>query len=438
MPHRPYFVRRPCPQPVDFETYWQDVVTDPDGNARYPAQERDRKVEDLRDELAFINAMTPGRLLDVGCGLGHLLSAVDPRWERHGVELSGRAARMAAEFGIVHHGDLRSAGYPDGFFDVVTMYHVIEHMEDPVAEVREIRRVLKPGGWLLVSTPNFDSACARRFGPNFRMLHDKTHVSLFGSSSLLRMLEDLGFLVTREEYPFFGTRYFTRENLERLFDTSRVSPPFYGSVMTLYAQVPRRPAWIDAIGTAGRASWNVAAESAVEIEHARQAIDATARQGGTIFTTGSAGPRHAALLAASGRPATALRGKGLPCDASPIDLLLLPWENPSCAKLADAARQQGLALIVLAPENVPREQADTWIAIPAVDPAIVGLVQDTIIAAIGSTVVLGQTAVRPTNTSLAQGMNEVGARRHPLGLPTTPVCVTCQSTGLRSAARVGS
>jgi len=95
-------------------------------------------------------------------------------------------------------------------------------------------------------------------------------------------------------------------------------------------------------------------------------------------------------------------------------------------------------LIVFAPENVPREQADTWIAIPAVAPAIVGLVQDTIIAAIASTVVLEQSAVRATNTSLAQGMNQIGAQPRPLELPTVPVCATYRSNGLRSAPRVGS
>ena len=68
------------------------------------------------------------------------------------------------------------------------------------------------------------------------MLHDKTHVSLFSDFSLKNLLEDFGFVVDRIEYPFFETKYFTNENLLRLFDTSKISPPFYGNIMSLYAR----------------------------------------------------------------------------------------------------------------------------------------------------------------------------------------------------------
>ena len=95
---------------------------------------------------------------------------------------------------------------------------------------------MKTNGHLVIAAPNFDSGVARRFGENFRFLHDKTHISLFSDFSLRQLLEDNGFIVNRMEYPFFDTKYFTKENLMRLFDTSKVSPPFYGSVMTLYAR----------------------------------------------------------------------------------------------------------------------------------------------------------------------------------------------------------
>jgi SAM-dependent methyltransferase len=379
---RAYFVRREPPRPVDFETYWKDEITDPDGTPRFPALERDRKVEDLRDELAFVNSMTPGRILDVGCGFGHLLSAVDTRWERHGVELSGRAAQLARQYGLIHHGDLRSAAYPAGYFDVVTMYHVIEHMIDPVSEVREIRRVLRPGGWLLVSTPNFDSACARRFGQNFRMLHDETHISLFGSSSLLVMLEDLGFLVEREEYPFFETGHFTAENLTRLFDISRVSPPFYGSVMTLYAKVPQRSRSVDNLGCAGRAAWRLAADFAPEIDHAREIITASARRGGTVFVSGPTAERVVALFEASARPAIVLRSQELPNDVGEQDVLLLVGASPQTMEIPAWARSRRLAMIALTDQDGPSLDCDVRINVPATEPAVFALVQDLVIVAI--------------------------------------------------------
>ena len=67
------------------------------------------------------------------------------------------------------------------------------------------------------------------------MLHDESHCSLFGEQGLKDLLIDFGFQVDCIDNPFFDTEYFTMDNLERLFDTSKVSPPFYGNIMSIYA-----------------------------------------------------------------------------------------------------------------------------------------------------------------------------------------------------------
>ena len=67
------------------------------------------------------------------------------------------------------------------------------------------------------------------------MLHDQTHINLIGDFGLKMLLEDSFFQVDRIEYPYFETIHFTKENLLRLFDTSKVSPPFYGNLMSFYA-----------------------------------------------------------------------------------------------------------------------------------------------------------------------------------------------------------
>ena len=58
------------------------------------------------------------------------------------------------------------------------------------------------------------------------------------NDSMHRFLRDHGFVIDRVEYPFFETRHFTLENLARLFDTSKISPPFYGNFMTFYCHKP--------------------------------------------------------------------------------------------------------------------------------------------------------------------------------------------------------
>ena len=223
------------------DQYWGEVV-DPDGVRRTRRTEREVYLSDVRAEVGHIAELTPGRILDVGCGLGWLLSAVDPRWQRHGLEVSRTAADHASKFATLHVGPLVSAPYDDDFFDVVVMHHVIEHLDDPEGDMAVVRRVLRPGGTLIIGTVDFDSGCARRFGTRYRLLHDETHVSLFSNDSMHRFLRDLGFAIQSVDYPYFHTRHFTRENLERLFDTERVSPPFYGNVMTFYC-ANAKPGW---------------------------------------------------------------------------------------------------------------------------------------------------------------------------------------------------
>lgn len=233
-----YFVPlEPEAEPDFEEPYWHQVV-DPDGKRRNRLQERDRFLADVEAELAYIDALPPGRMLDVGCGLGWLLSAVNDAWQKHGLEVSAFAAARAGQHGEIFVGSLLESPYRADEFDLVVMHHVIEHMADPVANIEVARRILKPGGHLILGTPDFDSGCARRFGANYRLLNDRTHISLFSNDSMHRFLRDHGFKILRVDYPFFETGHFTQENLRRLFDRDQVSPPFYGNFMTFYCRKP--------------------------------------------------------------------------------------------------------------------------------------------------------------------------------------------------------
>jgi SAM-dependent methyltransferase len=98
-----------------------------------------------------------GRLLDVGCGDGLFLKlAAKQGWEGWGVELSPTACELARQQSgcRIHCGALASAHFPAGHFDAVTLFNVLDQLPDPLAELREIYRVLKPGGLLMVRVPN--------------------------------------------------------------------------------------------------------------------------------------------------------------------------------------------------------------------------------------------------------------------------------------------
>jgi len=115
----------------------------------------------------IIGRRKTGRLLDVGCATGDFLEVMQMSkdWELHGVEISSSAsdhARLTLNLPIVT-GSLEDAKYQDNFFDVITMWNVIEHLSDPLATLKELRRILKPDGLLVFNTPNLASLDAKIF-----------------------------------------------------------------------------------------------------------------------------------------------------------------------------------------------------------------------------------------------------------------------------------
>lgn len=285
----PYFTMRPARKPPEYEQEYWGTVVDPDGRVRDRLQERAKHLEDVKQELAFLNALPPGRILDVDCGLGFMLSGLNESWDKHGVEVSHFAAEHAAQWGKIFVGELRDAHYPDGYFDAIVMHHVIEHVAEPEALIQQVFRILRADGVLVLGTPDFDSGAARRFGEKYRLLHDPTHISLFTNESMRRFLNDYGFVIDRVEYPFFETRYFTPENLTRLFDTDQISPPFYGNFMTFYCHKPNLGAPAISLYELSRLAAQTAQELDAQIVRASKLLANAVRDGHLVLACGNGG-----------------------------------------------------------------------------------------------------------------------------------------------------
>lgn len=139
-----------------------------------------------------------GKLLDVGCGIGLLLDAARRRgWATAGVEVAQYATDFARrELGLeVHQGDLCSAAYPSGSFDVVVINHVLEHLEWPPTELRESFRILKSDGLLVCGVPNFASWIRLLDGPRWYSLQPEFHNWHFTPDTLTELLRCCGFRV---------------------------------------------------------------------------------------------------------------------------------------------------------------------------------------------------------------------------------------------------
>ena len=149
---------------------------------------------------AITNLRERGEILDVGCATGQFLKAMKEKgWAVQGVEVNENAVMYARErLGLdVSAGELEEAGFPDKHFDVVTMWHVLEHLHDPVGTLMEVRRVLKDEGLLIVSVPNIKSIEACIFGEFWAGLDIPRHLYVFSPETLGGILRRAGFKVIR-------------------------------------------------------------------------------------------------------------------------------------------------------------------------------------------------------------------------------------------------
>lgn len=147
-------------------------------------------------EHMFLDDAAPGRLLEVGCGDGRLLARMRRLgWKVAGQDLDAKAAEQARRIhGVtVHVGDLASLALPAESYDAIVMNHVIEHAHDPAALLRECKRLLKPGGLFVATTPNPDSFGHKRFGAAWIGLDPPRHLHLFPLRTLAAIAGSAGF-----------------------------------------------------------------------------------------------------------------------------------------------------------------------------------------------------------------------------------------------------
>lgn len=106
-------------------------------------------------------------------------------------------------------------------FDVITSWDVIEHLDEPRRALEACRRLLKPGGWLFLSTPDSGSLVARAMGRHWHYLDPLQHVNLFSRRNLGRLLERTGF--SPRSWVYFGHRYRVSYVFNRLSYLTRQS-----------------------------------------------------------------------------------------------------------------------------------------------------------------------------------------------------------------------
>lgn len=191
---------------VDHEDYeqWEPegvlkgVTTDPNHPYRWRYEKESGQVRDFEPTRKVLHKLYPdgGRVVEVGSGLGYLLRCFkDKGWDVLGVDPWRELPAHTQEI----HGietiptTLEKAKLSDASADVVVMLHVIEHLPDPVATLREINRILKPGGHMVIETPRYDTLMFKLLRHRERSVKCEGHIYFYTFDTLRKTYERAGF-----------------------------------------------------------------------------------------------------------------------------------------------------------------------------------------------------------------------------------------------------
>lgn len=176
---------------------WHDQEPVPEGRSRLRRLLGRIAFGDLR----WLPPLPPGaRLLDLGCGTGGFLASLRGRgWQLVGVDISEEAVWRGRQLYDLElrAGTLAEQRFPDGHFDCVCAWHVLEHLPDLQETLREIRRILRPGGWLVAAVPNAAWWGRRLFGGRWRAWWLPYHLYHFTPAALAGVLRQAGLEPTR-------------------------------------------------------------------------------------------------------------------------------------------------------------------------------------------------------------------------------------------------
>jgi SAM-dependent methyltransferase len=223
----------PRPRAADIERFYYDDYT-PHQPPHNPAKKADPRSKSL---LRFFGKKRPNwergeidrigqcRLLDFGCGSGAFLKRMNDRgWQAVGLDFSEKAVKyICDELKIpAFVGTLPNPVFPPQSFDLVTLWHSLEHVHQPLETLREVYNLLAPGGKILVALPNIDSAPFRWFGSAWYGLDLPRHLTHFTPATLRMMMDLAGFEF--EAMQMTRHSYWLRQSVQLAIRRDTISP----------------------------------------------------------------------------------------------------------------------------------------------------------------------------------------------------------------------
>ena len=139
------------------------------------------------------------KIIDVGCGIGYFLVEAKKRgWEVYGSEFTETAIKINEEKGIkMEKGELNMSNYEIASFDIITSFEVLEHINNPQEEINKFFQLLRKGGLLYFTTPNFNSIERYYLRENYTNICYPEHLSYYTKRTMNKLLTEIGFVKKR-------------------------------------------------------------------------------------------------------------------------------------------------------------------------------------------------------------------------------------------------
>jgi SAM-dependent methyltransferase len=180
-----------------------------------------------------------GNLMDLGCGLGYFLNGVkqDGTFDPIGVDISDDAVKYVKnrfDLDVKNESELDS--FPEKHFDVITQWHVLEHVHLLNERIQQLKRLLKPGGTLFIAVPNSDSWDAKFYGPYWDGYDVPRHLYHFNQQSFSLLMKKHGFVVNETKPMLFDAPYISmRSEVHQKHSLPFLRGGIIGSISTLKA-----------------------------------------------------------------------------------------------------------------------------------------------------------------------------------------------------------
>lgn len=152
-----------------------------------------KRYEELLDK--FEKHRKTNKILDVGCGIGYFLEIAKKRgWEVYGTEYTDKAIEICKGKGIkMQQGKLNPADFPPLSFDIITSFEVLEHINNPVEEIKNFNVLVRNGGLIYVTTPNFNSLLRYKLKEKYDVITFPEHLTYFTPKTLKQLFISTGF-----------------------------------------------------------------------------------------------------------------------------------------------------------------------------------------------------------------------------------------------------